>query len=90
MNGAQHSHEPSLVENGRAVMFTVVTAGREVKALITRTALEQYFWLGTDASEGRVLRIFADGRQRITAVTQRLALRSGATEVRLDADDFAS
>ena len=90
MNGAQHSHEPSLVENGRAVMFTVVTAGREVKALITRTALEQYFWLGPDASEGRVQRIFADGRHRITAVTQRLALRSGAPEVRLDAEDFAS
>ena len=90
MNSAQHSYEPSLVENGQAVRFTVVTAGREVKALITRTALEQYFWLGPDASEGRVLRIFADGRQRITAVTQRVALRSGATEVRLDAEDFAS
>ncbi len=46
--------------------------------------------MGPDASEGRVLRIFADGRQRITAVTQRVALRSGATEVRLDAEDFAS
>jgi hypothetical protein len=89
MDSAQHSYEPSLVENGRAVMFTVVAAGREVKTLITKAALEQYFWLSPDADESHVLRTFSDGRHRITAVTQRMALRSGATEVRLDAEDFA-
>ncbi|WP_335671974.1 DUF1488 family protein [Burkholderia sp. PAMC 26561] len=84
----QHSYEPTLVEDGRVVMSTALNAGREVSALITKTALEQYFWSRPDANEGHVLRIFADGRHRIAAVTRRLALRSGSTKVRLDEQDF--
>ncbi len=80
---------PSLSEDGRAVMFTVNAGGREVKSSISRKALEQYFWLREDADAECMLRTFAAGHHRITAVAQRIALKSGAYEIRLDAANFA-
>jgi hypothetical protein len=81
--------QPHLSDNGTTVIFAVNAGGREVKSSITRAALEQYFWLRHDADAERVLRTFAAGHQRIAAVAQRIALKSGASEVRLDAADFA-
>jgi hypothetical protein len=81
--------QPHLSEDGRAVMFTVTAGGREVKSSISRAALEQYFWLRNDADAECVLRTFSAGHQRITALAQRIALKSGAAEIRLDAADFA-
>jgi hypothetical protein len=71
------------------VIFAVNAGGCEVKSLISRAALEQYFWLRPDANAERVLRTFAAGHQRISALAQRIALKSGASEIRLDAADFA-
>ncbi|MGV7245084.1 DUF1488 family protein [Caballeronia sp. M23-90] len=81
--------EPRLSEDGRAVIFMVAAGGREVKSLISRAALEQYFWLRDDADAQCMLRTFAAGRHRIMALAQRVALKSGASEVRLEAADFA-
>jgi len=78
-----------LSDDGRAVTFSVTVCGREVKSSISRTALEQYFWLRKDANAEQILRTFAAGHRRISALAQRIALKSGATEVRLDASDFA-
>jgi hypothetical protein len=38
-----------LSEDGLAVIFMVTEGGRKVKALISRAALEHYFWLRDDA-----------------------------------------
>jgi hypothetical protein len=78
-----------LSDDGCAVLFTVTVGAREVKCSISRAALEQYFWLRKDADVGQVLRTFAVGYRRISARAHRIALKSGAIEVKLDAADFA-
>ena len=80
---------PHLSEDGRTVIFTVTAGGREVKSSISRAALEQYFWLRDDADAEGVLRTFAAGHHRIAARAQRIALKSGVSEIRLDVADFA-
>jgi hypothetical protein len=81
--------QPHLSDDGSAVIFAVNAGGREVQSSISRAALEQYFWLRHDADAKRVLRTFAAGHPRISALAQRIALKSGASEIRLDAADFA-
>ncbi|WP_438391915.1 DUF1488 family protein [Caballeronia sp. DA-9] len=81
--------QPYLSEDGRAVLFTITVGGREVKSSISRAALEQFFWLRSDADAECMLRTFAAGHRRITALAHRIALKSGAAEIRLDTADFA-
>jgi hypothetical protein len=77
-----------LLRDGNAVSCAIEASGRSVTAMISRAALEQHFWLRSDANANHMLRTFTDGRHRIVAVAERLALRSGAAEVKLDSADF--
>jgi hypothetical protein len=56
--------------------------------VIERAALEDYFWLPTGADTARILRTFADGRERIIAVARRKWLAHQDTVVRIAAHDF--
>jgi Protein of unknown function (DUF1488) len=77
-----------LASDGTAVVFPIFADGREVRCLITRDALEQFFWLPPEANEARVLKAFADGRNRIVALAVRRALRAKSETLKLVASDF--
>jgi hypothetical protein len=77
-----------LASDGTAVLFPVFVGGREAHCLITRDALEQFFWLPPDADDARVLKAFADGRNRIVALAVRRALRVRTDSLKLTASDF--
>ena len=77
-----------LTGDGTAVAFPILIGGREVHCSLTRDALERFFWLPPDASEARVLKAFADGRNRIFALAARRAMRAKADSLKLAARDF--
>jgi hypothetical protein len=77
-----------LASDGTAVVFPIFVGGREVRCLITRDALEQFFWLPPDANEARVVKAFTDGRNRIVALAVRRALRVRTDSLKLTASDF--
>jgi Protein of unknown function (DUF1488) len=77
-----------LASDATAVVFTIFADGHEVRCLITRDALEQFFWLPPEANEARVLKAFADGRNRIVALAVRRALRAKSGTLKLVASDF--
>jgi len=77
-----------LTGDGTAVVFPISIGGREVRCSLTRDALERFFWLPPDASEARVLKAFADGRNRIFALAARRAMRAKADSLKLAARDF--
>jgi hypothetical protein len=68
---------PSMSADGQEVVFALSARGREFECAVTRKALEEHFWLQRGAAEHRVLKIFEDGRRRITAVAERKLLTSG-------------
>ncbi|QQC66532.1 DUF1488 family protein [Paraburkholderia ginsengisoli] len=82
--------EPSVSADGRAVLFLLSTRGRDLECAVTREALEEYFWLERGAGEARVLKTFADGRKRITAVAERKMLARPGEKVLLTISDFAA
>ncbi|CAN7771226.1 DUF1488 family protein [Caballeronia sp. LjRoot31] len=77
-----------LATDGAAVEFPIFVGGREVRCLLTRDALEQFFWLPPDANEARVRKAFADGRNRIFALAVRRAMRAKTDSLKLTASDF--
>jgi hypothetical protein len=82
--------EPSVSADGRAVIFQLSTRGRDLECAVTREALEEHFWLQRGAGEARVLKTFADGRKRITAVAERKLLAHPGEKVLLTSGDFAA
>jgi hypothetical protein len=80
--------EVVVASDGAAVLFPVFAGGREVRCSMTRDALEQFFWLASDADEVRLLKAFADGRNRIVALAVRRALRTKSDSLKLTATDF--
>jgi hypothetical protein len=82
--------EPSVSADGRAVIFQLSTRGQDLECAVTREALEQHFWLQHGAGEERVLKTFADGRKRITAVAERKMLARPGEKVLLTISDFAA
>jgi hypothetical protein len=82
--------EPSVSADGRTVIFQLSTRGRDLECAVTREALEQHFWLQPDASPARVLKAFADGRKRITAVAERKMLARQGEKVLLTTSDFTA
>jgi hypothetical protein len=74
--------------DGTAVEFPMFVGGREVRCLLARDALEQFFWLPPDANEARVLKAFADGRNRILALAVRKAMLAKMESLKLTASDF--
>ncbi|CAN7795895.1 DUF1488 domain-containing protein [Caballeronia sp. LjRoot34] len=77
-----------LATGGTAIEFPIFVGGREVRCLLTRDALEQFFWLPPDANETRLLKAFADGRNRIFALAVRKAMRAKTDSLKLTASDF--
>ncbi|MGF6773497.1 hypothetical protein P3T18_006011 [Paraburkholderia sp. GAS199] len=82
--------EPSVSADGRTVIFQLSTRGRDFECVVTREALEQHFWLQRGAGEDRILKTFADGRKRITAVAERKMLARPGERVTLTIADFAA
>jgi hypothetical protein len=78
----------ALAFDGTCVVFPICVGGREIRCSITRNALEQFFWLTPDADDVRVLKAFADGSDRITALAVRRALRIKNGSLKLTASDF--
>ncbi|CAE6816159.1 hypothetical protein R75461_05880 [Paraburkholderia nemoris] len=62
---------PGVSPDGRTIVFRLSDHQREVECAITREALVVCFWLPADADSDRMLKTFADGRQRIIAVAER-------------------
>ncbi|EEA03657.1 conserved hypothetical protein [Burkholderia sp. H160] len=81
---------PSVSADGRAVIFQLSSRGRDLECAVTREALEQHFWLQSGAGEARILKTFADGRKRITAIAERKMLARPGERVLLTIDDFAT
>ncbi|MGF6917442.1 DUF1488 domain-containing protein [Paraburkholderia sp. 40] len=81
---------PSVSADGRAVIFQLSSRGRDLECAVTREALEQHFWLQHGAGEARVLKTFADGRKRITAIAERKMLARPGEKVLLTIDDFST
>jgi hypothetical protein len=79
---------PNLGPDSRSVIFTLSTHGREVECSVSREALEQHFWVQPGASDTRILKAFADGRKRITAVAERKILAHSDERIVLTAADF--
>ncbi|SOE98088.1 Protein of unknown function [Burkholderia sp. OK233] len=79
---------PTVSPDGRAIIFHLSDRHREVEGEITRETLEEYFWLPGDADEVRMLKTFADGRQRILAVAERKMRVRPEQPVRITVDDF--
>lgn len=74
---------------GDAVEFEIQIRGKKLPCSITREALEDHFWLARQADEARLLRAFADGRERIVAIAERKARRLSAEAIKLTSLDFA-
>ena len=74
---------------GDSVEFEIQIRGKKLPCSITREALEDHFWLARQADEARLLRAFADGRERIVAIAERKARRLSAEAIKLTSLDFA-
>ncbi|MBC8752294.1 hypothetical protein OKW43_005685 [Paraburkholderia sp. WC7.3g] len=81
--------EPCVSSDGKVVAFVASIRNRSVQCSITRDALEQHFWLPAGANQARVLKAFADGRQRIMAAVERRMLKKAGAAVALTTADFA-
>jgi Protein of unknown function (DUF1488) len=79
----------ALSRGGDAVEFEIQIRGKKLPCSITREALEDHFWLARQADEARLLRAFADGRERIVAIAERKARRLSAEAIKLTSLDFA-
>lgn len=60
-----------------------------MECAVTKEALTQHFWAPADASDSRLLKAFADGSRRITAVAERRILTATHEPVVLADIDFA-
>jgi Protein of unknown function (DUF1488) len=81
--------EVSVSADGRWVAFVAHIRGRAVQCSITRTTLEQYFWVPNGANEARLLKALTDGRSRIVAIVERKMLIGPGEPMKLTDADFA-
>ncbi|MDR3571892.1 MAG: DUF1488 family protein [Candidatus Pacebacteria bacterium] len=79
---------PSVSADGSRITFRLSDRIGSVECAITREALEAYFWLPLGAGEVRMLKTFADGRERIIAVAERKMRARPDQPVRLTTADF--
>ncbi|MFL9901967.1 DUF1488 family protein [Paraburkholderia fungorum] len=71
-------------------LFSVSLHERTMECAITKESLTQFFWAPAGASDTRLLKAFADGSKRITAVAERKMLTATQEPVVLAAVDFAN
>jgi hypothetical protein len=81
--------DPKIGADSRSVSFILSCRGESVTCLITREALEAYFWLAPNADDGRMLKVFSDGFSRIEATAQRKLLAHPSAQLELTAADFS-
>ncbi|WP_168788206.1 DUF1488 family protein [Paraburkholderia aromaticivorans] len=81
---------PAVSPDGRAVVFILSARGRDFEGTVARAALEEHFWLPPDADAARLLKTFANGRDRIVAVAQRKLLARPVEPLWLTASDFVT
>ncbi|WP_308112591.1 MULTISPECIES: DUF1488 family protein [Paraburkholderia] len=62
---------PSVPPDGGRIAFRLSEQAGSAECAISREALEAHFWLPLGACEVRMLKTFADGRERIIAVAER-------------------
>jgi hypothetical protein len=74
--------------DGSEIAFRLPGRIGGAECAITREALEVHFWLPLGADTSRMLRTFADGRNRIVAVAERKMLARPDQPVRLTGNDF--
>ncbi|MGY6258693.1 DUF1488 family protein [Paraburkholderia caledonica] len=79
---------PVVPPDGRTIVFHLSGRQREVECAITREALVECFWLPADADSDRMLKKFADGRQRIIAVAERRMRARPDQTIELTIADF--
>ncbi|MBU7443503.1 DUF1488 family protein [Paraburkholderia fungorum] len=80
--------EVGVSSDGKLIAFVVHIRGQNVPCSITRSALEAYFLVPAGASDARILKAIADGRNRISAAVERKLLRAPGEPVRLVDADF--
>jgi hypothetical protein len=81
--------EPQISADHRALTFVLPWRGESVTCVVSRTALETYFWLAPNADDTRTLTVFRNGFSRIHAVASRKLLAHPSKHLELSAADFA-
>ena len=69
--------------------FVLLQRGEPVTCVVSRAALEAYFWLASNADDARTLKVFRNGFGRIHAVAERKLLAHPSKHLALSAPDFA-
>ncbi|MEX3896199.1 DUF1488 family protein [Paraburkholderia sp. BR10954] len=81
--------EPQVLASRLGVTFSLVFQNRPVECIVTKTALEAYFWLEARADDERILKTFRNGYGRIRAIAERKLLAHPAAPLQLTPDDFS-
>ncbi|MFM0551253.1 DUF1488 family protein [Paraburkholderia sediminicola] len=79
---------PTVSPDGSKIAFPLSERTGFAKCVISREALEEHFWLPPGADEVRMLKTFADGRERIIAVAERKMRARPHQPVRITVADF--
>jgi hypothetical protein len=81
---------PNVSSDGDEVVFRLSGRVCSAECAITRQALEDHFWLPPGADSSRILKAFADGNGRVTAIAERKSLMGPSQPIRLSSRDFAT
>lgn len=81
---------PRVSPDQESIIFKITLCDSQVECEVSRTALEQWFWLPPTASNERMLRAYMNGANRIAAVATRKARKLSALRgrVTLASKDF--
>jgi hypothetical protein len=72
----------------QSLSFTLIYRGESVLCVVSRAALEIYFWLPPGADDAQLLTVFSGGFPRIEAVARRKLLAHPTSRLRLTDADF--
>jgi len=80
--------EPLISADKRSLTFVMHWREERVTCVVSRTALEAYFWLASSADDARKLKVFRDGFGRIHAIAERKLLAHRSKHLELSTADF--
>ena len=80
--------EPLISADKRSLTFVMHWREEPVTCVVSRAALEAYFWLVFGADDARTLKVFRDGFGRIHAIAERKLLAHRSKHFELSAADF--
>jgi len=81
--------EPLISAEKRSLTFVMHWREERVTCVVSRAALEAYFWLAPGADDARTLKVFRDGFGRIHAIAERKLLAHRSKHLELSTADFA-